>query len=153
MTEAARTNLSNDRPDSTVRERVGSISAEMALDKPVGSGLARFSVVSDKAATGPRRQRSESALYLLAGDLMSSPAIAARATEPVSSVARLMLEFGVNGVPVLDAGGRPVGMVSDGDLLGHRGEARRASWLEMLGTQSPLPLFPKTLLSVPSARS
>ena len=115
----------------------------MAFGKPVGSGLARFSVVSDKAATGPRRQRSESALYLLAGDLMSSPAIAARATEPVSSVARLMLKSGVKGVPVLDAGGRPVGMVSDGDLLGHRGEAGRVSWLEMLATQSPRASFPK----------
>ena len=52
MTEAARTDLSNDRPASPVRERVGSISAGMALGKPVGSGLARFSVVSDKAATG-----------------------------------------------------------------------------------------------------
>ncbi len=151
MTEAARTNISNDRPDSTVRERVGSISAEMALDKPVGSGLARFSVVSDKAATSPRRQRSESALYLLAGDLMSSPAIAARAMEPVSAVARLMLESGVNGVPVLDAGGRPVGMVSDGDLLGHRGEARRASWLEMLATQSSPAGFPKNALERPAS--
>ncbi len=33
-----------------------------------------------------------------------------------------MLESGISGVPVLDAGGRPVGMVSDGDLLGRRGE-------------------------------
>ena len=94
MTDAARTDLSNDRPASPVRERVGSISAGTALGKPVGSGLARFSVVTDKAATGARRQRSESALYLLAGDLMSSPAISVRATEPVSSVARLMLESG-----------------------------------------------------------
>ena len=149
MTQAARTDLSNDRAASSVSERVGSISAGMALGKPVGSGLTRFSVVSDKAATGSRRQRSESALYLLAGDLMSSPAIAARATEPVSSVARLMLESGVNGVPVLDAGERPVGMVSDGDLLGHRGEARRASWLEMLATQSPPAGFPKNALERP----
>ena len=94
MTEAAQTVLSNDRPASPARERVDSISAGAALGKPVGSGLARFSVVSDKAATGARRQRSESALYQLAGDLMSSPAITVRTTEPVSSVARLMLESG-----------------------------------------------------------
>ena len=80
---------------------------------------------------------------------MSSPAIVARASEPVSSVARLMLESGINGVPVLDAGERPVGMVSDGDLLGHRGEARRASWLEMLSTQSPFAGFPKNALERP----
>jgi CBS domain-containing protein len=137
MTDAARTDFSNDRPASPVSERVGSDSPGMASSKPVGSGLARLSVVSDKAAAGSRRQRSESASYLLAGDLMSSPAIAAPATEPVSSVARLMLESGVGGVPVLDAGERPVGMVSDGDLLGHRGEGSREWWLEMLAKQSP----------------
>lgn len=112
MTDAAQTFLSNDRPASPVRERVGSISAEAALGKPTGSGSAHLSVVTDKAATGARRQRSESALYLLAGDLMSSPAISVWATEPVSSVARLMLESGISGAPVLDAGGRPVGMVT-----------------------------------------
>jgi CBS domain-containing protein len=148
MTQAARTDLSNDRAASSVNERVGSDSAGMALGKPVGSGLTRFSVVSNKAATGPR-QRSESALYLLAGALMSSPAIAVRATEPVSSVARIMLESGVGGVPVLDAGGRPVGMVSDGDLLGRRGERGRSPWLEMLCTQSPSGGFPKNALERP----
>jgi CBS domain-containing protein len=137
MTDAAQTVLSNDRPASSVRERVGSISAEAALGKPNGSRSAHLSVVTDKAATGARRQRSESALYLLAGDLMSSPAISVWATEPVSSVARLMLESGISGVPVLDAGGRPVGMVSDGDLLGRRGEGRPSPWLEMLAKQSP----------------
>ena len=60
-----------------------------------------------------------------------------------------MLESGISGVPVLDAGERPVGMVSDGDLLGHRGEARRASWLEMLATQSPRAPFPKDALERP----
>jgi hypothetical protein len=50
-----------------------------------------------------------------------------------------MLESGINGVPVLDAGGRPVGMVSDGDLLGRRGEGRHSPWLEMLAKRSPPP--------------
>ncbi len=40
---------------------------------------------------------------------------------------------------MLDPAGRPVGMVSDGDLLGHRGEGRRSPWLEMLAEQSPPP--------------
>jgi CBS domain-containing protein len=137
MTDATQTALSNDRPASPVRERVGSISAQAALGKPIGSGSPRLSVVTNKAATGARRQRSEGALYLLAGDLMSSPAISVWATERVSSVAQLMLESGITGVPVLDAGGRPVGMVSDGDLLGRRGEGRRSPWLEMLAKQSP----------------
>jgi CBS domain-containing protein len=149
MTEAAPTDLSNARPASSASQGAGGISTGKALGKLIGSGLTRFSVVSDKAAKGRRRQDGESVLYLVAGDLMSSPAIAVGAAEPVSSVARLMLESNVNGVPVLDAGGRPVGMASDGDLLGHRGEGRRASWLEMLATQSPSAGFPKNALERP----
>ena len=50
-----------------------------------------------------RTEKPESALSMLAGDLMSSPAITASAADPVSSVARRMLETGVNGMPVVDA--------------------------------------------------
>jgi CBS domain-containing protein len=136
MSEAARTNPSKAPPASPERARTGGTSAGVASDRPVD--FAGFSNVSDKPATVARGQHSKSVLNLLAGDLMSSPAITTRATEPVSSVARLMLESGINGIPVLDAGGRPVGMASDGDLLGHR-EGRRSPWLEMLAKQSPPP--------------
>src|SRR5271165_4255737 len=139
MTEQAQTEPANARPASAGSERADSISAGAAMGKPPGPGSARFSVASDMLAKGPRRQRSESALHQLAADLMSSPAITTRTTEPVFSVARLMLESGITGVPVLDAGGRPVGMVSDGDLLGRRGEGRRSPWLEMLAKRSPPP--------------
>ena len=47
-----------------------------------------------------------------------------------------MLETDVNGMPVVDAAGIPVGMVSDGDLVGRRAD-RRDWWLEMLATRSP----------------
>ena len=76
--------------EDIVRRPVGLRTAATPHIVVVGGGVAGL----NKAATGSRRQRSESALYLLAGDLMSSPAITARATEPVSSVARLMLESG-----------------------------------------------------------
>ena len=139
MTEQAQTEAFDARPTSAASERTNSITAGPALGTPHGSVSARFSVASDKPAKDPRRQRSESALYQLASDLMSSPAVTAQTTEPVSSVARLMLESGISGVPVLDARGRPVGMVSDGDLLGRRGEGRRSPWLEMLANRSPPP--------------
>lgn len=80
----------------------------------------------------PRSPKPESALFMLAGDLMSSPAVVASAADPVSSVARLMLEAGINGIPVLDAAGVPIGMVSDGDLMGRRPDHRREWWLEIL---------------------
>jgi CBS domain-containing protein len=98
---------------------------------------ARKIPMTGKAQRKPSNGRPE--LYLLAGELMKAPAITTRTTEAVSSVARLMLESGISGVPVLDAAGRPVGMVSDGDLLGRRGEGRRSPWLEMLAKQSPPP--------------
>jgi CBS domain-containing protein len=80
-----------------------------------------------------RAQKSDSALYQLAGDLMSSPVVSVRSSDSVSEAARLMLDAGVGGVPVLDAAGVAVGMASDGDLLGRRGEdARVAWWLKLL---------------------
>lgn len=98
----------------------------------------------------PRQQRPESALFMRAGDLMSSPAIAASAVDPVSSVARLMIESGVGGVPVLDGAGLPVGMVSDGDLMGRRPDDRRDWWLEMLAKAALLrEAFPQPNLDRP----
>ena len=134
MTDAAQTSLPNARPTSRDRGKAGGVSTALRKNAP---GQRGFSAVPEKAASKARRQPSHSVLSLLASDLMSSPAIAVRATETVSSVARLMLESGVRGVPVLGAGERPVGMASDGDLLRTRGEDRRDWWLEMLAKQSP----------------
>ena len=75
------------------------------------------------------RARSESALYLLAGDLMNAPAVVAEDTATVRDVARLMIESGVRAVPVVDASGAAVGMASDGDLLGRRADERGSWWL------------------------
>lgn len=75
-------------------------------------------------------------LATTASDLMTSPAIAVSKTDPLSTVARRMLETGVNGMPVVDEAGVPVGMVSDGDLIGRRGDRRDDWWLEMLAMRS-----------------
>ena len=76
----------------------------------------------------PRVRHSESALYLLAADLMNSPPIVAADTASVREVARLMLEHRVGGVPVIDASGGAVGMASDGDLLGRRSSDGHPDW-------------------------
>ncbi len=87
----------------------------------------------------PRVQKSESALDLLAGDLMSSPPVVADDGASVRDVARLMLERGVGGVPVIDASGAAIGMASDGDLMGRRLDDRRWDWwLRMLADAAPL---------------
>ncbi|HEY1944403.1 MAG TPA: CBS domain-containing protein [Roseiarcus sp.] len=65
---------------------------------------------------------------MLASDLMTAPVVTAPADASVRDVARLLLENGVGAAPVLDSSGVPIGMVSDGDLLGRRLDDRRRGW-------------------------
>jgi CBS domain-containing protein len=77
---------------------------------------------------------------LIASELMTRRVITVQADVTVQDAARLMLESGVRAAPVVDSAGRPIGMVSDGDLFGRRPEDdRREWWLEMLaGAAAPL---------------
>ena len=53
----------------------------------------------------------------------------------IHDLAKLLLDKGISGVPVVDAGGKPIGMVSESDLIGRSGsdqEARRDRWLRLL---------------------
>jgi len=95
-------------------------------------------------SAGTRPQPSPSALLrenpLIASELMTQRVITVQADATVQDAARLMLESGVRAAPVVSSAGRPIGMVSDGDLLGRRPEDyRREWWLEMLaGAAVPL---------------
>ncbi|MEU7772317.1 CBS domain-containing protein [Micromonospora taraxaci] len=66
-----------------------------------------------------RRRRGARAkgAALLAGDLMTAPAVSTYAETPLSGAARLMDHEQVKRLPVLDDLGRLVGIVSRGDLL------------------------------------
>jgi len=70
-----------------------------------------------------------------ASDVMTTEVISTTADSPVREVARTLLEHGISAVPVLDADGVPVGMVSEGDLVS-RDElarvARRDWWLKLV---------------------
>ena len=64
---------------------------------------------------------------------MRAPVVTAREDETVREAARRMLEHGLGAMPVVSAAGAPIGMVSDGDLLGHRQrDPRREWWLDLL---------------------
>jgi CBS domain-containing protein len=78
---------------------------------------------------------------LIASELMTHAVITVPADATVQDAARLMLESGVRAAPVVDSIGRPIGMVSDGDLLGRRTQDyRREWWLELLaGAAVPSP--------------
>jgi CBS domain-containing protein len=79
---------------------------------------------------------------LIASELMTHRVITVQAHATVQDAARLMLESGLTGAPVVSSAGRPIGMVSDGDLLGRRREGyRREWWLETLAG-SGVPLSP-----------
>ena len=70
-----------------------------------------------------------------ARQVMTSKVVAIQANTPMREIARLLLENHISAAPVLDGRGAPIGMVSEGDLLGRvdaAGEARRDWWLEML---------------------
>ncbi len=70
-----------------------------------------------------------------AKDVMTTEVVSVTPDTPTSKIARLLLENGISAVPVVDASGMPIGMVSEGDLIGrndHDREARRDWWLAIL---------------------
>jgi CBS domain-containing protein len=78
---------------------------------------------------------------LTAADVMTTSVVTVSPETPVPEVARLLHERGISGVPVLDADGKVVGIVSEGDLIGHAGaigEQRRSWWLRLLTGEDAL---------------
>jgi CBS domain-containing protein len=70
-----------------------------------------------------------------AAEVMSRQPVTAEVTMPVRDVARLLLEHGISAVPVVDAAGALLGIVSEGDLV-RRGNVvrddRQSWWLQIL---------------------
>ncbi len=68
-------------------------------------------------------------------DVMTQDVISVTAKDTVVKAARIMLQNRISGLPVVDAGGRLVGMITEGDFL-RRGEIgterQRPKWLEIL---------------------
>ena len=78
---------------------------------------------------------------MLARDVMSVGVVTARAGTPLVDVVQTMLEHSVSALPVLDAEGQLVGIVSEGDLI-QRDEIgtlpSRSWWLSAIGTRAQL---------------
>src|ERR1700738_3611190 len=74
-------------------------------------------------------------LSMQAREFMTKDPVTVSADTPTPEIARLLLAHGISAAPVVDDAGTPIGMVSEGDLLG-RGEAdrqaRRDWWLMLL---------------------
>ncbi|WP_186420850.1 CBS domain-containing protein [Bosea sp. CS1GBMeth4] len=70
-----------------------------------------------------------------AGDIMTLGAATVRPDTAILTAAQLMLQHGISGLPVVDAGGRLVGMVTERDLLRRAEtgtEQARPRWLAFL---------------------
>jgi CBS domain-containing protein len=66
---------------------------------------------------------------------MTSPVVSVEADATVVQAAQIMLQKRISGLPVVDKGGRLVGIVTEGDFLRRAEtgtERRRARWLEFL---------------------
>jgi CBS domain-containing protein len=74
-----------------------------------------------------------------AADVMITDVVSVPETATVREVAQLMLDKRISGVPVVDAKGRIVGIVSEGDLLRRAeigSQRKRSWWLELVaGTE------------------
>jgi CBS domain-containing protein len=61
-------------------------------------------------------------------DVMTRDVITASPATPIHEAARLMVEHGVSGLPVIDADGCLVGIISDGDLILRQRRRKETPW-------------------------
>jgi CBS domain-containing protein len=76
-----------------------------------------------------------------ARDVMTRDVAVANPDTPSRDVAALLLSRGISAVPIVDSGDVPIGMVSEGDLVGRDEAARQARrdwWLALLAEGNPL---------------
>jgi CBS domain-containing protein len=74
-------------------------------------------------------------MTLFATDIMTTKVITARPDDTVANVARLLSDNGISAVPICDAEGHVLGMLSEGDVIrpfGKQNAAKRAWWLSLL---------------------
>jgi len=72
-----------------------------------------------------------------ARDVMTSDVMSVRPDTPIGKIARLLLKRGISATPVVDDTGAPIGMVSEGDLIGRDGrDARRDWWLSLVADRN-----------------
>lgn len=70
-----------------------------------------------------------------ASEIMTRNVVSVRPETPIRKIAGMLLEKGISAVPVVDDTGAPIGIVSEGDLIGRNEsdrEARRDWWLALL---------------------
>lgn len=72
-------------------------------------------------------------------DIMSSPAITLQPDTTVEDAVSVLVENNIDGAPVVDAGGRLVGLLDDDDLIVSEARLHAPTTIEILGAYIPLP--------------
>src|SRR3954470_19645147 len=78
---------------------------------------------------------------MIAADVMTATVLTVPATESVINVARLLIDRHISAVPVVDADGKLLGIVSEGDLLRrveNDTERKRDGWNWLFTTRPSL---------------
>jgi CBS domain-containing protein len=78
---------------------------------------------------------------MFARDIMTHDVVSVKSDATVRDVARLLIDKAISAVPVIDDDGRPIGMVSEGDLACGKEMRRRERsqwWLAQLAEGEPL---------------
>jgi CBS domain-containing protein len=78
---------------------------------------------------------------LTAADVMTTDVVTVVPETPVRDIARLLHTKRISGVPVVSPDNRVIGIVSEGDLIGHAqivGEPRRSWWLRLFDDENTL---------------
>lgn len=96
------------------------------LERVVSDGIV---AVEDMPVRSHRTQARLLPRQLRVRDAMTSRPISARPDTPLSEILRTILNAGFNGVPIVDAEGRPVGIVTQGDLIRRAGMPIRKALL------------------------
>ena len=68
-------------------------------------------------------------------DVMTRDVITVTPTTPIHEAASLMVAHGVSGLPVIDAEGCLVGIISDGDLIIRQGRRKETPWWYLFFTK------------------
>ena len=72
---------------------------------------------------------------MIARDVMTRDVVSVTSDAPVRKIASLLVKNRISAVPVVDSSGAPIGIVSEGELIGRREaerEARQDWWLTTL---------------------
>lgn len=116
---------SEDTPVGTVRKQMRDHGIRHVLVVDTGSGVLK-GVLSDRdvrailspfVGTPQATERDEATLAVKVGGIMKQPPFVAHGDESIRKAVELVLQKKVGCIPVVDDGGKPVGIITTDDLL------------------------------------